>query len=89
MTVLAQSQNAIGFKYDVQVSNPQAAVAAIDKYRRVAAGSGDDVTVTLYQYLANGTNPTRRLKLWTQHWLPNRFLQNGLFSNQSLGAYPR
>ena len=57
MTVLAQSQNAIGFKYDVQVSNPQAAVAAIDKYRRVAAGSGDDVTVTLYQYLANGTNP--------------------------------
>jgi hypothetical protein len=56
-SVIAQTQGPVGFKYDLIASNPLAVVAAIDKYRSSDSGSNDDVSVTLHQYLANGTNP--------------------------------
>lgn len=56
-SALAQAQGPVGFKYDLIASNPLAVVAAIDKYRSGDSGSNDDVSVTLHQYLANGSNP--------------------------------
>ena len=56
-SVIAQTQGPVGFKYDLIASNPVAVVAALDKYLSGDSGSNDDVSVTLHQYLANGTNP--------------------------------
>ena len=56
-SVIAQTQGPVGFKYDLIASNPVAVVAALDKYLSGDSGSNDDVSVTLHQYLANGSNP--------------------------------
>ena len=56
-SISAQTQGPVGFKYDLIALNPVAVVAAIDKYRSGDSGSNDDVSVTLHQYLANGSNP--------------------------------
>ena len=56
-SVIAQTQGPVGFKYDLIALNPVAVVAALDKYLSGDSGSNDDVSVTLHQYLANGTNP--------------------------------
>jgi hypothetical protein len=56
-SVIAQTQGPVGFKYDLIALNPVAVVAAIDKYLSGDSGLNDDVSVTLHQYLANGSNP--------------------------------
>lgn len=54
-STLAFSQ--VGIKYDINVSNPLAVVAAMDKFYSSPTGQAASGSVTLYQYMANGDNP--------------------------------
>jgi hypothetical protein len=62
MLLLALTQSALaetrmGIYYQINVNDPAAVVAALEKYRNSSTGKKSTAVVTLSQMLSNGTNP--------------------------------
>ena len=60
LMVLAQTtfaETRMGIYYQMTVSDPSAMVAALDTFRSSSVGKKTSAEVTLYQIMANGTNP--------------------------------